>query len=317
MDNQLPLVSIVIPVYNGSNYMRQAIDSALNQTYHNTEVLVINDGSDDGGATREIALSYGEKIRYFEKENGGVSSALNTGIQNMRGEYFSWLSHDDTYGPFKIEHSIDLLCKTGQKDCVAMCRADYIDSESKVMRDAVDRGYPEGACFTWQETLIMLFRHGSFIGCNLLIPKKAFDECGLFDTDMRYVQDIWMWMKLFMKGYSLAITRNIDVHNRVHSGQLTQTGRALFDSESKLLHKMAIGELLRLSTREYNFLYEYAYYNATYHHVEIVKECIAGGRERSLLTAQDILKLRLRLTYGSIRPIIRKTYYAFRNVRTE
>ena len=90
-----PLVSIVIPVYNGSNFVREAIDSALAQTYDNVEIIVVNDGSTDEGKTREIALSYGDKIRYFEKPNGGVSSALNMGISNMQGQYFSWLSHDD------------------------------------------------------------------------------------------------------------------------------------------------------------------------------------------------------------------------------
>ena len=78
-----PLVSIIIPVYNGANYMREAIDSALAQTYRNIEIIVVNDGSNDNGETERIALSYGDKIKYFHKENGGVSSALNLGIQNM------------------------------------------------------------------------------------------------------------------------------------------------------------------------------------------------------------------------------------------
>ena len=75
-------VSIIIPVYNGSNYLKEAIESALAQTYDNVEVLVVNDGSNDGGATEQIALSYGERIRYFKKENGGVASALNVGIHH-------------------------------------------------------------------------------------------------------------------------------------------------------------------------------------------------------------------------------------------
>ena len=99
----LPRVSIIIPVYNGANYLKEAIDCALNQSYQNLEVIVVNDGSCDEGATRSVALSYGDRIRYFEKENGGVSSALNLGIREMRGEYFSWLSHDDKYEKDKLQ----------------------------------------------------------------------------------------------------------------------------------------------------------------------------------------------------------------------
>ena len=101
-----PKVSIVIPAYNASNYLEEAIDSALAQTYSNIEIIVVNDGSLDDGATERVALAYGDKIRYFYKENGGSSSALNFGIANMTGEWFSWLSHDDLYLPEKIEKQI-------------------------------------------------------------------------------------------------------------------------------------------------------------------------------------------------------------------
>ena len=67
MNTPNPKVSIVIPVYNGANYLREAIDSALAQTYPHLEVIVVNDGSNDGGKTREVALSFGDRIRYFEK----------------------------------------------------------------------------------------------------------------------------------------------------------------------------------------------------------------------------------------------------------
>ena len=102
-----PKVSIIIPVYNGEMYIKEAIDSALAQTYKNFEVIVVNDGSSD--KTDEICKSYGSKIRYFKKENGGVSTALNLGIKKMNGEYFSWLSHDDLYLPNKIKEQINYL----------------------------------------------------------------------------------------------------------------------------------------------------------------------------------------------------------------
>ena len=84
MTNFYPLVSIVIPFYNGENFLREAIDSALAQTYKNIEVIVVNDGSRDEGKTREIALSYGDRIRYFEKQNGGCATALNHGIAQLK-----------------------------------------------------------------------------------------------------------------------------------------------------------------------------------------------------------------------------------------
>jgi len=112
MDNTFhPLVSIIIPVYNGSRYLNEALSSALNQTYDNIEVIVVNDGSEDNSG--EIAQSYGSRIRYFEKENGGVSTALNMALQHMRGDYFSWLSHDDVYFHDKIEKQVQKLASFG------------------------------------------------------------------------------------------------------------------------------------------------------------------------------------------------------------
>ena len=74
-----PLVSIIIPVYNGSDFIGKAIESAINQTYKNIEIIIVNDGSTDNGATKKVVVSYQHdlRIKYFEKENGGVSSALN------------------------------------------------------------------------------------------------------------------------------------------------------------------------------------------------------------------------------------------------
>lgn len=182
-----PLVSIVIPVYNGSNYLKEAIDSALAQTYDNIEVLVINDGSNDNGATEAIAKSYGDKIRYFSKENGGVATALNMGIENMRGEYFSWLSHDDVYFYDKIEAQI-IEAERG---------AQFIFGAYEVigtMGEHIANVFPN-LDFPTHNPRFYLYR-GLIHGCTVLIHRSIFDNYGYFEKEKNTTQDYYYWNKI-------------------------------------------------------------------------------------------------------------------------
>ena len=90
------LVSIVVPIYNVENYLRQCLDSIMGQTYQNFECLLINDGSPDHSADicREY-VSKDSRFKYFEKENGGVSSARNLGIERSEGAYITFIDSDD------------------------------------------------------------------------------------------------------------------------------------------------------------------------------------------------------------------------------
>jgi len=185
MDDFSPKVSIVIPVYNGANYMREAIDSALTQTYKNIEVIVVNDGSTD--ITEEIALSYGNKIKYFYKENGGQSSALNMGIEKMDGAYFSWLSHDDKYYPEKLETQIKILQNLENKETILFSGYSSIDSKGKYIRSMNDR-LLETKTLTWY-----LIRYNAINGNTVLIPKNVFEAIGLFRTDRPHTSDVWMF----------------------------------------------------------------------------------------------------------------------------
>jgi glycosyltransferase involved in cell wall biosynthesis len=183
MTENAPLVSIVIPVYNGSNYLSEAIDCCLNQTYPHVEVIVVNDGSNDGGKSRGIALSYGDKIRYFEKENGGVSSALNLGIEMMKGQYFSWLSHDDKLGPNYLSSQVECINKTG-KDA-AICRVGVIDDDSEIVSEYHNWNIP---FFITDKPYIsnMIWLYA----CAILVDKEFFQKGGLFSTKYRTCQDI-------------------------------------------------------------------------------------------------------------------------------
>ena len=303
-----PKVSIIIPVYNGANYMREAIDSALAQTYPNTEVIVVNDGSRDDGETDRIARSYGERIRYIHKENGGVSSALNLGIRNMTGEYFSWLSHDDVYAPDKLRHQIEALSKAKVENAIGLCGHCFIDEHSARLSKQVQKRFTEGV-HLWQETLSDLLVHGTFSGCSLLIPKAAFDACGEFHEELRFSQDALMWIKILLAEYPLVYNAHEDVYSRIHGKQLTQTGRDLFRKDSNTITKIILPDLMRVSTKEMNYLYLYARDHAKYGNREVVNACIEGGKRAALIGAKHMAVLHLRLLYGAIRPALRTIYY--------
>ena len=302
----LPLVSIVIPVYNGSNYMREAIDSALAQTYERVEVIVVNDGSTDD--TEQIALSYGERIRYFRKENGGVSSALNLGIKEMKGEYFSWLSHDDVYTPDKIEVQIDALRGLEEKNTLVLCKAELINKNSEpIQRRRRVRALPCGEVLPWNTVLHHLLKNGSFNGCALLIPKTAFTVCGRFDERLRFNQDGFMWDKIFMSGFSLLCIPDVCVKNRIHSGQLTQRGQDIYHKDCETMSGYLIPMLDNLTTTQDRFLADYAKHNAKNGNQRVVKRALYHSNKRFKLLERMVIMLCG--LYGAIRPYIRKLYY--------
>ncbi|WP_214784386.1 glycosyltransferase [Exiguobacterium sp. s183] len=215
-----PLVSIVIPVYNGADYLNETIESALAQTYEPIEVIVVNDGSTDGGATAAIAKQFGDRIRYFEKENGGVSTALNLGIEKMRGEWFSWLSHDDLYTPEKIAHQIKLLDRMDStQKTILSCGTDLIDEVGRPIQRLRKR---TKGFYTSDEMFDYLMLEACLSGCALLVPKQAFEEAGMFPTNYRYIQDWVLWVDMALAGYEFLVTTNPYVKSRVHPKQQTK-----------------------------------------------------------------------------------------------
>ena len=312
-----PLVSIIIPVYNGSDYVREAIDSALSQTYRNLEVIVVNDGSRDDGATDEIVRSYGDKVRYFVKENGGVSSALNKGIAEMRGEYFSWLSHDDVYEADKVEKQVAAL-NTVEKNTLIYCCAMQIDTHSRPIGSVMPASYfKPNKQYDSKEVLTGLLNRSTFNGCCLLIPKEALIKSGLFDEGLRFCQDAFMWYNIFMHEYSLLCTEDVSVKNRIHEKQLTQTGQALFRKECGVISGILAEKFAKISTKDYNFLKMYVYSDARHLQFRQVKAMVDVGKTYRLLSVGNTAKAYMLCAYGKVRPLIRKVYYkVFRKMTT-
>ena len=104
------MVSVVMPVYNSEKYLREAVESILNQTYPNIELIAV-DSSDDAGESKRLLLSYGDKIRYIYKEKSGVANALNSGIQAAQGVYVARMDTDDIAMPARIEKQISFMMR--------------------------------------------------------------------------------------------------------------------------------------------------------------------------------------------------------------
>lgn len=248
-----PLVSLIIPVYNGSNYVKEAIDSALAQTYKNLEIIVVNDGSKDN--TEEICKSYGNKIRYFSKENGGVASALNLGISKMKGEYFSWLSHDDKYDKNKIMYQVKALQNINDKYTVIGCNHLFIDKKGDLLYK--DRHLDNRDEYKTTHALKYLFS-GYVQGCDLLIHKDIFNDVGTFDINLPTTQDFDLWFKIFKK-YKLLILPEYLVFSRSHEEQGSKAG---IDNHVKECDSLWIGFDKKLSSQEKKRIYgsEYLFY---------------------------------------------------------
>lgn len=252
-----PLVSIVIPVYNGANYLKESIDSALNQSYPHIEVIVVNDGSRDEGATEAVALSYGERIRYFSKANGGCGSALNFGIKQMKGEYFSWLSHDDRYTGNKIQWQINKLSSLEDRHTILYGGYELIDPKSEIVGSIhPDQQYSEDQL----NTPLFAVLKGLAYGCTFLIPKKSFFEIGFFDESLPTTQDYALWFEFF-RAIPIHYDYGINTQYRLHPEQDTKNHPGHIKECDELwigfLRKISSKEKIAISGSELKFSYDF------------------------------------------------------------
>ena len=236
--NSKPIVSIIIPVYNGSNYLKQAIESAINQDYEFLEIIVVDDGSDDSGETSEIAKSYGDRIKYFEKINNGVASALNFGISKMKGDFFSWLSHDDLYTPDKLSKQIDFLIKNNLSTDKTILFSNFhlIDYEGKIFHSTNLEPGNSSNFRAW------LAAYSYLNGCTLLIPRILFDLVGQFNENLKHTQDYDL---LFRMSYHANFIFHDDtiVYSRQHPEQDSRSKNLEAFKEVYLLKKSFLSQL--------------------------------------------------------------------------
>ena len=233
-----PLISIIIPVYNGEDYVRQAIDSALAQTYANFEVVVVNDGSTDG--TERILESYGDRIRYVTQPNGGCGSALNRAVREARGAFISWLSHDDLMAPNKVARQVEFLGQQGDPgSCVVYGEYSVFYGDEPVTSNVPAVHIP---AVRPEHFRYFLTTRNMLHGCTLLIPRRALLEHGMFNESLKTVQDFDLWFKLG-RTERFVFCPGVGIHARAHPNQDSNRKRDLFMGEANAMLTRFVREL--------------------------------------------------------------------------
>ncbi len=249
-----PKVSIIIPVYNWANFLEQAINSALAQTYKNIEIIVVNDGSNDNGGTEKVALSFNDKIKYFYKENWWVSSSLNYWIKKSQGTFISWLSHDDLYHEDKIKKSIDYLQTIAWWKNIIFTDYKFISGTWEKLQNIKSPTEKEDIFFK------LITNTFALNGCTLLIPKKVFNDVGYFNTELKTTQDYDLWVRCLKWWYSFINLPENLVDYRIHWNQDSIKKKSLFhkeikDAQKKVLREFSLDEIYNKSGQRWNKYY--------------------------------------------------------------
>lgn len=186
------LVSVVIPCYNQGEYIDEAVDSILNQTYTNIEIIIVNDGSTDEYTNRKLASYNKPKTYVLNKENGHLSSARNYGIEHAKGDYILLLDADDMFKETFIEKGMKIL-NSRKKVGFVSSYVEYFGAR----RDIVTTHKSGGV-----ENYIL---YNNNVACAL-IRREIWEEVGGFDENMKQGYEDWnFWFAVTKKGWEVYI----------------------------------------------------------------------------------------------------------------
>lgn len=188
-----PAVSVVIPAYNSAWCIRRAADSVLAQSFHDFELIVVDDGSTD--ETAAILRTYGDALRLISKPNGGMSSARNAGIRAARGRYVAFLDSDDRWLPDKLARQVALM--TAQSD-LAFCAA------TATLEDPDGNAAGTWACNGANSPSVadVFASHATVAGgaSSVLARRELVQELGGFDESLFGAEDTDLWIRLAALG---------------------------------------------------------------------------------------------------------------------
>jgi glycosyltransferase involved in cell wall biosynthesis len=216
-----PLVSIIVPCYNQAQYLGEALESILNQTYTDWECIIVNDGSPDN--TEEVAQEWVAKdarFIYLYKENGGLSSARNAGIAIAKGEFILPLDADDKISINYTELAIETFEKNTSLTLV-YCKAEKFGEETG----------------SWNLPAFSLFNlaRGNMIFCSSFFRKRDWELVGGYDINMKYGSEDWeFWISILKNGGEVKRLEEVGFYYRV---KLVSMVKQFKEDKTKYLHE--------------------------------------------------------------------------------
>lgn len=204
----LPQVTIVVPVYNGEDYIEETLNSLLQQDYKNVEIIVVDDGSSDGTAT--ILMKYADRLTVFSQANAGQSAALANGWRAAAGKLIGYLSADDRLAPNAISGCVAALTRAPQA-VLAYPDFNIIDEASRHISVVRPQDYSRRALYA---DLICL------PGPGALFLKSAYEAAGPWRSDLRQIPDLDFFLRLALQGDFVHV-REVLADFRRHSGSTT------------------------------------------------------------------------------------------------
>jgi glycosyltransferase involved in cell wall biosynthesis len=220
-----PIVSVIIPLYKGERYIAKAVQSVLDQTFQNFELIIVNDGSPDN--CKEIIQSYlrDPRVKYIEQLNAGVANARNTGIRHATGDYLAFLDQDDLWHVTKLAKQVDFMEKHPEA-ALSHCNVGFIDAEGRTLATPAWAWVKEttGHC---AEDLILANRIATL---TVLLRRSCIDKIGMFRQELAPADDWDLWLRLSVC-YSFGFIPELLGYYRLHG-----------NNESKKFLKMRIAE---------------------------------------------------------------------------
>jgi glycosyltransferase involved in cell wall biosynthesis len=230
-----PAVSVVIPAYNAAGFIRTALDSVLNQTFEDFEVVVVDDGSCDD--TASIVQGYGARVRLYSQRQGGASKARNHGISKATGELVAFLDADDLWRPRKLERQVDLFRRRPDLGLVATGHEVVYDRfPTKVSRpDKRQRLFSDG------NVARSILINSGILTSSIMVPRKILRDLGGFNEDLRIGEDDDLWIRITVR-HPADLVDEVLVRHRVREGSLSKDQELLFSDVLKSLDGLMVGD---------------------------------------------------------------------------